>query len=157
MTAILTFRFEDGSHSFLSNFYPSPIKDTHFEYATVEHYFAANKTLNISEREKIVNASTPGKAKRLGRELVLRDDWEAVKYDVMRTAISLKFELNSDLSKALLNTEDHYLVEGNTWGDKTWGQVNGVGSNWLGIILMARRTELRHLVNSEQTWQFSAG
>lgn len=33
--------------------------------------------------------------------------------------------------------------EGNTWGDRVWGTVNGVGANQLGIILMKIRDEIR--------------
>ena len=39
-------------------------------------------------------------------------------------------------------TNDAYLEEGNTWGDKIWGTVNGQGANNLGKILMQIRDEL---------------
>ena len=38
---------------------------------------------------------------------------------------------------------DEYLEEGNNWGDKVWGTVNGEGENNLGKILMRVRKELR--------------
>ena len=47
------------------------------------------------------------------------------------------------LKEKLLETEDEYLEEGNTWGDKVWGTVNGVGANNLGRILMEVREILQ--------------
>ena len=38
---------------------------------------------------------------------------------------------------------DEHLEEGNTWGDTTWGTVNGIGENRLGRILMKVRKELQ--------------
>lgn len=34
------------------------------------------------------------------------------------------------------------LEEGNTWGDRTWGTVDGVGQNLLGHVLMTVRSVL---------------
>ena len=76
----------DGQYAFLSNFYDSPMPTaggTIF-YPTVEHYFQAMKTENPEEREKIRLAPTPGKAKRLGRTINLRADWEEIKLSVMK-------------------------------------------------------------------------
>ena len=33
------------------------------------------------------------------------------------------------------------LEEGNTWADRVWGKVNGIGENRLGLILMQIRNE----------------
>jgi predicted NAD-dependent protein-ADP-ribosyltransferase YbiA (DUF1768 family) len=38
------------------------------------------------------------------------------------------------------------LIEGNTWGDKFWGQVKGEGANYLGRLLMKVREELQTAV-----------
>lgn len=152
---ILTF-VVDGEHTFLSNFYPSPIadgEDPTVIYQTVEHYFAAQKTLDPYEKQHIVEAATPGKAKRLGRTATLRPDWESIKFDVMRSAIAAKFHHESDFAHQLLQTGEAFLCEGNTWGDRVWGRVNNVGNNWLGTILMARRAELRWILGD--TWDTS--
>lgn len=150
MTGIIDSFIVDGEHTFLSNFYPSPISDgtwPDIKYATVEHFFAAQKSLDPEERRKIAEASTPGRAKRLGRTLALRPDWEQIKYDVMRLAIDAKFWPETELAQQLIDTGDTYLIEGNTWGDRVWGKVNGVGNNWLGIILMGRRAALQYLAS----------
>lgn len=53
-----------------------------------------------------------------------------------------KFVQNPELAQKLLSTGSAYLEEGNTWGDKVWGTVNGSGANQLGFILMRVRDEL---------------
>ena len=57
---------------FLSNFYESPMTIQGITYPTNEHFFQAMKTLDPSERKKIASAQTPGRAKRLGRQVKLR-------------------------------------------------------------------------------------
>ena len=55
-----------------------------------------------------------------------------------------KFTQNEELKSRLLATGTHLLEEGNTWGDKIWGTVDGEGENHLGKILMRVRKELRN-------------
>ena len=57
--------------------------------------------------------------------------------------IRATFSQNEDLKEKLLDTGNEHLEEGNTWGDKIWGTVNGKGQNNLGKILMMVREELR--------------
>ena len=85
----------------------------------------------------------PSEAKRLGRNVQLRPDWETVKYDIMYEVCKAKFEQNDDLREMLLDTGDAYLEEGNTWNDRCWGTCRGVGENHLGKILMRIRDELQ--------------
>ena len=60
----------------------------------------------------------------------------------MEEALRIKFS-NPKLRKALLDTGDEYLEEGNTWGDQYWGVCNGVGKNKLGKLLMKIRQEIK--------------
>lgn len=60
----------------------------------------------------------------------------------MRDIVRTKFADNPELTEKLLVTSGEYLEEGNTWGDRVWGTVNGQGANLLGQILMALRDEL---------------
>ena len=137
-----------GDFEFLSNFYPSPIvgKDDEILYPTVEHYFQAHKTLNLEERQRIANASSPGLAKRAGRAVNLRKDWEKVKVNIMSEALELKFE-DEELKQKLIATGDAKLVEGNRWHDNYWGNCscpkckNIVGMNKLGVLLKVIRTK----------------
>lgn len=137
---ILTFQRE---YHFLSNFHESSILFGGESYPSSEHAFAAQKCANVADRVKIRDATTPGGAKLLGRQLPLRADWESVKIDVMRDILRVKFA-DPVLKAALLATGERHLEEGNTWGDRFWGTVNGVGENWLGKLLMEVRSELRH-------------
>ena len=132
----------NGEYAFLSNFYTSPIQHKGIVYPTVEHMFQAMKTLDETERIKIANAETPGSAKRMGRSVALRGDWEDVKIDIMRTALALKFT-TPGLKEKLLATGDAELVEGNTWNDRFWGVCGGTGKNMLGTLLMELREDLR--------------
>lgn len=131
-----------GKYAFLSNFYSAPIVFEKIEYPTAEHAFQAAKTNDISLRRYIASLNTPGEAKRAGRRLDLRSDWESVKDEVMERICFLKFNRNLGLRDKLLETGDAILIEGNTWNDTYWGMCNGTGLNKLGKILMNVRTEL---------------
>jgi ribA/ribD-fused uncharacterized protein len=128
----------EGEFRFLSNFYPSPVMLDGIEYPTVEHAYQAAKTIDTAERDRIRNAKHAGTAKKLGRKVTLRPDWEAVKLQVMEDLIRRKFSI-PDLKDMLLATEQEELVEGNYWGDTFWGVCEGVGQNHLGKILMKVR------------------
>ena len=91
----------------------------------------------------VLTKLNPSEAKRLGRRMRLRSDWEQVKYDVMLDVVRAKFNQHPDLAQKLLATGDEELVEGNDWGDTYWGVCNGRGKNMLGKILMRVRAELR--------------
>ncbi len=51
-------------------------------YPTVEHAFQAAKSLDIKERIHISKLNSPGAAKKAGRKLKLRADWEEIKLAV---------------------------------------------------------------------------
>lgn len=124
-----------GDYSFLSNFYE-------FNGTTVEHWFQAAKTATPEWAAKILDAPTPGMAKKLGRQASLRPTWDYVKLDYMRAFLMVKFS-DPVLAQKLLDTGDAILIEGNTWGDTFWGEVRGQGYNWLGVLLMQIRNILR--------------
>ena len=135
-------RFID-EYEFLSNFYPSPIyDDAGKEYPTVEHYFQAMKTLDSKKRELIRLAESPGKAKRIGRLVQFREDWEDRKLDIMEKALIQKFQI-PELREKLLATGDEELVEGNFWNDTYWGVCKENGENHLGKLLMSIREKIR--------------
>ena len=132
-----------SQYAFLSNFYPCRVLLDGVTYGSVEHAFQAAKTVNPVERERIQRCSTPGAAKRLGREVVLRPEWERIKLGVMKELVRQKFTHDPRLRAQLLKTYPHPLVEENTWGDRFWGVCGGVGENHLGRILMEVRADLR--------------
>ena len=132
----------EGELAFLSNFYDAEVEYEGIKYPTNEHAFQAAKSLNPARRLEIAMLDTPGKAKQAGRNLQLRHDWEQVKYDIMLDIVFAKFYQHPELATKLLATGDAELIEGNWWNDTTWGVCNGVGSNWLGRILMMVRARL---------------
>lgn len=137
-----------GSYRWLSNFWLSPITmEDGVCYPSVEHAFQAHKTAVKSDRLAFAMKEdgthiTPGQAKRRGRFLILRRNWDILKLGVMQDALALKFRIPW-LRERLLNTGDGELIEGNTWGDTYWGVCRGRGENNLGKLLMQVRQELR--------------
>lgn len=133
-----------GEYYFLSNFFPAKVTIFGLTYNNAEAAFQAMKCIDPIHRKIFVELE-PSKAKKKGRWVHLRPDWEDVKEDYMYEIVKRKFTQNEDLKKALLNTGNTPLIEGNTWGDTEWGIYKGRGKNLLGRILVRVRTELRDL------------
>ena len=133
-----------GSFEFLSNFYEAPVEFDGLLYGNNEAAFQAQKCLTQEER-KIFTGMRPAKAKRAGRQVQLRPDWEEVKCGLMEEIVRAKFTQNPELAMRLLATEDRLIQEGNTWHDTYWGvdSRTGEGENHLGKILMKVREEIR--------------
>ncbi len=138
-----------GEYFFLSNFYEAPVEYGGITYQTNEAAFQAQKCAKEEDRKKFA-ALSPGDAKRMGRQVTLRPDWEDVKVNIMRDIVIEKFNQNPDLRDKLMDLEGAYLEEGNTWGDRVWGTVNGQGKNLLGQILMEVRDKFIEQVERYQ-------
>lgn len=140
-----------GMYRFLSNFYPVQIKYKGIVFPSTEHAFMAMKTLDEDTRWHIASLRTSSEAKRYGRSIKLRPDWEAIKFQVMLEVNRLKYQI-PELREMLLATGDAILEEGNTWNDRIWGICppnSGNGQNHLGRILMKIRAELGGVPYSE--------
>jgi ribA/ribD-fused uncharacterized protein len=140
---ILTF---SGQYRFLSNFYPSPFWWGGILWFHAEGAYQAAKSCDPDVVTQIALLENPADAKRAGKHIILRRDWETIKYDVMYDVVTAKFEQNPALMRRLLATYPAHLEEGNTWRDTTWGVCpvgSGIGKNWLGQILMDIRDEHR--------------
>lgn len=131
-----------GKYFFLSNFFEAPVIYDGITYLNNEAAFQAQKTLDKEQRLDFAMLN-PSQAKKKGRSVSLRSDWEEIKINVMYEICKAKFTQNENLKRSLLNTGNTELIEGNNWGDKIWGQVNGIGENNLGKILMKIREELK--------------
>lgn len=141
MEKIYEFR---GDYNFLSNFHSCEVEYEGIVYPSVENAFQAAKTLDREERLQFTSVK-PGIAKRLGRRVILRPDWEKVKVGIMKELLRKKFSQEPFKSK-LLATGDKELEEGNRWNDRFWGVCppgSGRGSNILGKLIMEIREELR--------------
>lgn len=130
-----------GVFRFLSNFYSSEVEYEGIRYPTAEHAYQAAKTLDRSERVRISCLQTPGDAKRSGRCVDLRENWDEIKVAVMEDILRAKFK-DPTLKSRLIETGSIQLEEGNTWGDTFWGVCGGIGENKLGKALMKIRAEI---------------
>lgn len=141
MKTIAEFKDE---YRWLSNFWPAEVGYEDRVYPSVENAYQAAKTIDKKAR-KPFETYKPGEAKRAGKALRIRDDWDEIKLNVMRHLLQQKFHSCGNLSKKLLATGNAKLMEGNNWNDRYWGvsPVGGVGLNMLGILLMERRDILR--------------
>ena len=130
---------------FLSNFYEAEVTYDGLTYRNNEAAFQAQKTLIAEERAGFTELP-PTVAKRKGRRVTLRPDWEQAKDGIMEEIVRAKFTQNADLGERLLATGDAELIEGNNWHDYYWGADirTGRGRNRLGHILMRVRDELRN-------------
>ena len=138
MRSISQFKNE---YEFLSNFYTSPFVYNGYCWPTVEHAYQAAKARFPTERWLIRIAKSPAIAKKKGRRILLRKDWEQVKVLIMTELVWLKFEYNPTLRDKLLDTDSAELMEGNYWHDNFWGDCfckkceAWPGQNVLGFIL----------------------
>ena len=130
-----------NDYFFLSNFYNADVEFDGIVYQNSEAAYQAQKTLDLNERKKFAYMN-PSEAKKAGRHVKLRPDWESVKYDYMLAICRAKFNQNKNLADKLIETGDQELIEGNDWNDRIWGKVNGEGQNLLGKILMQVRSEI---------------
>jgi len=128
-----------------SNFAKYPIKLKGKIWPTTEHYFQAQKFADTPHEESMRQVKTAAEVAKAGRDrsLPLRQDWEAVKEQVMTEALLAKFTQHPQLKKVLLDTKNAVLVE-HTSNDKYWADGgDGTGLNRLGHLLMQLRTTLR--------------
>lgn len=136
-----------GQYRWLSNFWPATVELDGVIYSTVEHAYQASKTIFPAQRMWVYECKTPGDAKRMGRELSLRPNWENVKKSQMDVLVRQKFTRHPGLRILLENTGNCEIVEGNYWHDNFWGRCYcdkckpRLWFNYLGIILMGIRNE----------------
>lgn len=132
-----------GKYRFLSNFFIEP------DGTCVECEYQAAKSADPMMSDKILNCGSPGRAKLMGGQVRVRDNWKEVRLTVMEHYVRCKFHTHTSLKLMLLATGEEELVEGNHWGDVFYGRVYNhktkewEGLNHLGAILMKVRDELR--------------
>ena len=131
-----------GDKRFLSNMYPCEIVIDAITYPSSENYYMAmkfkgtdeEKMSQLSKCSPLESKKTAGKWKKF-----IRKDWDDIKVDVMRKALTAKFTQNADLMALLINTKGLKLEERNDWNDTFWGTYLGEGQNMLGKLLMEIR------------------
>lgn len=134
------------AYYYLSNFYLCEIRYAGRNHPSAEHAFQSAKAVpgDTHDYDWVASAQSPGEAKRRGRQITCRRDWEDIKVSVMKQVVKAKFTQNHSLRQQLLSTGTRHLEEGNNHGDTFWGTVNGEGENMLGKILMEVRKEVRN-------------
>lgn len=137
----------DGQYRFLSNFFSTPILFEGATYPSVENAFQSAKTLDPAERS-LFTQCTAAYAKKIGRAVALRSDWETVKDGILRELLVQKFAPGTEMARLLMCTGDAYLCEGNTWHDNHFGAclcdrcTYTAHQNVLGALLMEIRSQL---------------
>jgi ribA/ribD-fused uncharacterized protein len=133
-----------NEYRWLSNFFESNIIYKGRVFLNVENAFQSEKSDDIFWKDFCSQESDPRVIKKEGQKIKLRGDWEQVKQKVMFELIQIKFQ-DLELKEKLLETENIYIQEGNTWGDTYWGVdlETGVGENNLGKIIMQVRDILK--------------
>jgi len=94
-------------------------------YRTAEHFMMAEKARLFGDQaihERVLSASTPAQAKRLGRmvEGFKDETWLRERFEIVVRANCEKFSQNKALGQFLLDTGDRVLVEASPV-DAIWG------------------------------------
>lgn len=134
-----------NQYFFLSNFYEYPIYYNKLVFCNAEAAFQAQKAINEKDQYKFINLNA-SQARKLGKTIQLRKDWEEIKDNAMYEIVKRKFTINKELQQKLLETKEEELIEGNWWHDTYWGvnSKTGIGQNKLGKILMKVREEVKN-------------
>lgn len=149
MESIYFYRASDVPYGAFSNLYRRPIEFEGQTFATSEHAYQAGKARKPAVREWLMAAPSPSLLAMAAHGLYYWDvapGWSRTKFDRMRGVLRAKFSQHADLRELLLSTGDARLVEGATIDNEVnrlWGEVNGVGKNMLGVLLMELRAQIR--------------
>lgn len=141
-------RFQ-GEYRWLSNFHPVEITYGGIVYPSVENAYQAQKCANESDKQQFSRLGCgrtlrPGSAKRLGKTVEQRKDWDDVRVGIMYELTSLKYK-DLVLRDKLKSTMCKILIEGNKHHDAFWGFDihRNCGENRLGNIIMSVRDDIR--------------
>lgn len=146
-------------HEVFSQWWPSPFTVDGVRYATAEHWMMAEKARLFGDEEvlgRIIEASSPALAKKLGRQVQGFDGerWDRSCLEIVTRGSYYKFGQDSELKEYLLGTGERILVEASPL-DRIWGigmardhrhienPLEWKGQNLLGFALMEARRRLR--------------
>jgi len=155
MNEVIRFFSTKGQYGCFSNFSRHPVELDGKVWKTSEHYYQAQKFDDPILQEKIRNTKTPKVAAAIGRDksLPIKQNWDAIKENVMCRVLRAKFDQNLTARDTLLTTGDATLIEDSPW-DWYWGcGKDDTGKNRLGVLLMELRKELcDNAVRREIDW-----
>lgn len=140
----------EGKNDWLGNQFLFPIRwNAELRFEAVEYGFVYFKTIHTQAREKVLACPDPYAAHAFGRSMVMRPDWNEIKFGIMYELVKRKFEQGPGIIMKLIRTGDVMLINGNTEHDNVWGDcrcddcTHIPGENWLGKILMSLRAQFR--------------
>jgi len=134
-------------YPWMSNFFMCKIKDEQGRvWRSSEHLYQGMKFIEPVYQEAVRMVLTPKESKIIANNYLrdnIRPDWHDIKIDIMRDVVMRKFTQNESLRDKLLKTGDKVLIEHRA-SDDFWGSGPDMkGKNWLGVILMETREELK--------------
>ncbi|KSB91117.1 hypothetical protein AS593_06025 [Caulobacter vibrioides] len=144
------YRASEKPFGAFSNLYRREIEFEGDGYKTSEHAYQAGKARKPEVKAWLMAAPSPALLAMAAHGLYYWDiapGWSKIKFDRMRRILRAKFTQHGDLAELLLSTGQARLVESATEDNavnRLWGEVNGVGQNMLGVMLMELREQLRH-------------
>lgn len=150
------YRSNEKPYGAFSNLYRRDIQFEGETFPTSEHAYQAGKARKREVRDWLMAAPSPSLLAMAAHGLYswdITENWATVKFDRMKNILRAKFTQHDDLRELLLSTGDSRLVENATVDNavnRLWGEVNGVGQNKLGVLLMEIRTELQAEANKAQ-------
>ncbi len=148
LTEVRFYRASEKPYGVFSNLYRREIEFEGEKFATSEHAYQAGKARKPEVRKWLMEAPSPALLAMAAHGLYVWDinsDWSKIKFDRMKRVLLAKFTQHEDLKQLLLSTGTARLVESATVDNavnRLWGEVNGVGKNKLGELLMEVRAEL---------------
>ncbi len=148
LTEVRFYRASEKPYGAFSNLYRRAIEFEGEKFASSEHAYQAGKARKPEVRKWLMEAPSPALLAMAAHGLYVWDissDWSKIKFDRMKRVLQAKFTQHEDLKQLLLSTGTARLVESATVDNvvnRLWGEVNGVGKNKLGELLMEVRAEL---------------
>jgi ribA/ribD-fused uncharacterized protein len=148
MKEIRFYRANEKPFGAFSNLFRRPIVFEGVTFSTAEHAYQAGKARRPEVREWLMAAPSPALLAMAAHGLYQWDvtpSWSRIKFDRMRGVLQAKFTQHDDLRKLLVSTGSARVVESATVDNavnRLWGEVNGVGKNMLGELLMELRSQL---------------
>ena len=160
MTNYIYFWKPQENNGFLGNWYNSPFIKDGIRFINNEQYFMWGKQqlfnpTNILLEKSILETPNPSEIRKLGRcvKNFNQTVWDTNKYEIMKTGLIEKFLQNTELKKALIDTNDAILVEASPY-DTIWGiglcEKDAKTKKWRGDNLLGKALmDVRTILNSK--------
>jgi ribA/ribD-fused uncharacterized protein len=154
MTAVVAvpeirfYRASEKPYGAFSSLYRRAMVFEDREFDCAERAYQYGKPRKPAVRDWLMAAPSPSLLAMAAHGLYVWDvvpNWSSTKVDRMRAVTLAKFTQHDDLRALLLSTGDARLVESTETDNPTnrfWGEVNGVGKNTMGLILMETRVHV---------------